>query len=160
MSHTLRLLAILTGFLVIGCASKSRTPFTPQSGPPTVGMPASLSDRERLFVPDIEASLRDNGLLPVRHGAGEMELEFTMDSGPVNTNTRIALRDGRRTVASGSGRASGLPLVGRSTVAENSFKRAFDEFEVGLSRAGGRRGWDPRRIPTDPARQDAAAAIY
>lgn len=104
-------------------------------------MPAELNERERLFVTDIEASLRDNGLVPVRHGAGDMALEFTMAAGPVNTDTRIALLDGRRTVARGSGRASGVPLIGRSSVAEKSFSRAFEQFQSELSEARSRRGW-------------------
>lgn len=141
MSHTLRLITLFVGLLAIGCAGSTRTAFAPESGPPTVGMPAALNDRERLFVPDIEASLRDNGLVPVRHGSGDMELEFAIQAGPINTDTQITLRDGRRTVASGKGRASGLPLIGRSSVAETSFSRAFETFQSELSSAKGRRGW-------------------
>jgi hypothetical protein len=132
---------LLIGLFAIGCAGAGRTAFAPESGPPTVGMPAELNERERLFVTDIEASLRDNGLVPVRHGAGDMALEFTMAAGPVNTDTRIALLDGRRTVARGSGRASGVPLIGRSSVAEKSFSRAFEQFQSELSEARSRRGW-------------------
>jgi len=141
MSYAFRTLTLLAALLVIGCAGAGRTAFTPESGPPTVGMPAELNDRERLFVTDIEASLRDNGLLPVRHGAGDMALEFTMDAGAINTNTRIALLDGRRTIARGTGRASGVPLIGRSSVAEKSFSRAFEQFQDELSEARNRRGW-------------------
>lgn len=137
---------MFAGLLAIGCAGAGRTAFTPESGPPTVGMPAALNDRERLFVPDIEASLRDNGLLPVRHDAGDMELEFTMEAGPINTDTRIALLEGRRIIASGKGRASGIPLIGRSSVAEKSFTRAFEEFQGELSSARSRRGWDNSTI--------------
>ena len=38
-------------------------------------------------------------------------------------------------------RASGLPLIGRSRVAENSFSRAFEEFQSELSDSSNRRGW-------------------
>ncbi len=150
MSIALRLITVITSLLVIGCAGAGRTPFTPESGPPTVGMPAALSERERLFMPDVEAALRDEGLLPVRHGGGEMDLEFTIDAGPINTNTRIILLEGRRTIARGTGRASGVPLVGRSTVAENSFARAFEEFQAELAQARVRRGWQQPRS-TRPA---------
>lgn len=138
---------MFVALLAIGCAGTGRTAFTPESGPPTVGMPAALNDRERLFVPDIEASLRDNGLLPVRHGAGDMALEFTMNAGPINTDTRIALVEGRRTIAGGKGRASGVPLIGRSTVAEKSFSRAFEEFQNELAGARTRRGWSASAAP-------------
>ncbi len=141
MNRSLRFLSLIAILTLAGCAGSGRTPFAPQSGPPTVGMPAELNERERLFIPDIEAVLRDQGMLPVRHGAGELDLEFTMQAGPVNTDTRIVLRDGRRIVANGTGRASGLPLIGRSKVAENSFTRAFDEFQAGLSSVRSERGW-------------------
>ena len=141
MNRLSRFLSLIGILMLAGCAGAGRTPFVPQSGPPTVGMPAELNERERLFVSDIENALRDRGMLPVRHGAGELDLEFAMEAGPVNTDTRIVLRDGRRIVASGSGRASGLPLIGRSKVAENSFTRAFDEFQAGLSSVHSERGW-------------------
>lgn len=138
----LRLLPIVILSVLLGaCATHTRTPFTPEGGPPTVGMPAELSERERLFVPDIETLLRDQGLMPVRSGAGDMQIEFVMEAGPINTDTRIALMEGRRTVAQGSGRAAGLPLIGRSKVAENSFARAYKQFEEELRNAGSRRSW-------------------
>jgi len=146
MFHTLRILTLFIGLLAIGCAGAGRTAFSPASGPPTVGMPAALNDRERLFVPDIEASLRDNGLMPVRHGAGDMALEFSIEAGPINTDTRIALLDGRRTIAQGKGRAAGLPLIGRSSVAETSFTRAFESFQSELASARTRRGWSASSI--------------
>jgi hypothetical protein len=127
--------------LLASCASNTRTPFTPESGPPTVGMPAALSERERLFVPDLEAALRNEGLVPVRDGAGDMQLEFVMEAGPINTDTRIVLTEKSRIVAQGKGRASGVPLVGRSRVANNSFSRAFEQFENELRASGNRRGW-------------------
>jgi hypothetical protein len=135
MSHLFRLLTLFVALWVIGCGA-GRTAFTPESGPPTVGMPAELNERERLFVPDIEASLRDNGMIPVAHGRGDFALEFAMAAGPINTDTHIALLDGRRTLASGKGRASGIPLIGRSAVAEKSFRRAFDPFQSELSATG------------------------
>lgn len=105
-------------------------------------MPAELNERERLFVADIEGALQEHGLIPVRHGAGELSLEFTMDAGPINTNTKIALLEGRRNVARGNGRAAGVPLVGRSGVAETSFSRAFEDFHDNLERAAERRNWN------------------
>jgi len=143
MSHLFRFFPLALAMLLLGCASTARSPFAPRSGPPTVGMPASLSERERLFIPEIEDALRDHGLLPVRHGAGDMQLEFTMSAGPVNTNTRITLIEGQRTVARGNGRAAGLPLIGRSQVAGNSFTRAFEQFQAELGIESSDRGWTP-----------------
>lgn len=138
----LRSLSVIVVAVLLGaCANQSRTPFTPEGGPPTVGMPAELSERERLFAPDIESALRDQGLMPVRSGAGDMQMEFAMEAGPINTDTHIALMEGRRTVAQGRGRASGLPLVGRSKVAENSFGRAYRQFTEELRNAGSQRSW-------------------
>jgi hypothetical protein len=150
------IIALGLSVLLVGCASSARTPFTPESSPPTVGMPATLSERERLFVPDLEAVLRNQGYMPVRSGAGDMQLAFVMEAGPVNTDTRIALMEGRRTLARGQGRASGLPLVGRSKVAENSFDRAFRQFETELRTAGSRRPWSRGAGPFT----DTGDAVY
>jgi len=143
MQTILRAASLFLVVLFASCASNTRSPFRPESGPPTVGMPATLSERERLFVPDLEAALRNEGLVPVRSGAGDMELEFVMEAGPINTDTRIVLTEKRRIVAQGKGRASGVPLVGRSRVAENSFSRAFEQFEAQLQKAGYGRVWAP-----------------
>jgi hypothetical protein len=141
MQTFFRAVSLFLVVLFASCASNTRTPFSPESGPPTVGMPGALSERERLFVPDLERALRDQGLVPVRDGAGDMQLEFVMDAGPINTDTRITLTEKRRTLAQGKGRASGLPMIGRSRVAENSFSRAFEEFQSQLSDSSNRRGW-------------------
>jgi hypothetical protein len=141
MQTFFRAVSLFLVVLFASCASNTRTPFSPESGPPTVGMPASLSERERLFVPDLEAALRNEGLVTVRDGAGDMQLEFVMEAGPINTDTRITLTEKRRTLAQGKGRASGLPMIGRSRVAENSFSRAFQEFEDQLRNSANRRGW-------------------
>jgi hypothetical protein len=77
----------------------------------------------------------------VRSGGGDMQLEFIMEAGPINTDTRIVLIEGRRSLAQGSGRAAGLPLVGRSKVAEKSFERAYRQFEEELHNVGSQRSW-------------------
>ncbi len=141
MRHLIKIITVTCGLFLVSCASGTRSPFAPVSAPPTVGMPAALNDRERLFVGDLEGALQQHGLVPVRHGAGDMSLEFAMDAGPINTDTRIALMDGRRQIARGTGRASGVPLVGRSTVAERSFNKAFEQFQNNLERAAERKRW-------------------
>lgn len=140
MFRLIKYLAPLIAVLLASCAAK-RTPFSPD-GPPTVGMPSELSDRERLFMPDIDSALRREGLLPVRNGRGDMQLEFKIAEGPINTDTNIALNEGDITLAAGYGRAAGMPMIGRSNVAEKSFATAFGEFNSNLTGAASQRGWN------------------
>lgn len=123
--------------LLAGCANRSE--FVPDGSTTTVGMPAELSDRERQHVTEVDAALRREGYLPVRHGAGELELEFRISEGPVNARTTIELRDGRKVLASGRGRVAGMPMIGRDQVAERSFQQAFGEFEAALPGAAAAR---------------------
>ena len=95
-------------------------------------MPAELSERERLFVPDLETGLKNQGYLLVRHGAGDMQLDFQISEGPINIDTKIGLFEGNRVIAKGDGRAAGAPLIGRSKVAEKSFSRAYEQFQNSL----------------------------
>ncbi len=132
MNHLIRLGAALALAVSVSSCVTSRSAFRPQSGPPTVGMPAELSERERSFAHELESALRGRGYVPVRSGAGDMELSFEIAEGPINTDTRIELDEGGRRVAEGFARASGAPLVGRRGVAEKSFQRAFAQFEASL----------------------------
>jgi hypothetical protein len=120
--------------LLAGCASRSE--YVPEGGTTTVGMPAELSDRERMFIGEVDAALRGEGYLPVRHGAGELQLEFRISEGPVNTDTTLELRDGRTVLAEGRSRGSGVPMIGRDRVAERSFQQAFGNFQAALPGAG------------------------
>jgi hypothetical protein len=148
--------AMAVAFSVSSCGT-SRSDFSPQSGPPTVGMPAKLSERERSFAPDLESALQSRGYVPVRHPAGDLQLTFKIAEGPINTDTNIELSEGGRQVAKGRGRAAGAPLIGRKGVAEKSFQRAFSEFESSLSGAPGGRSSAP-----GPALegQDAGDYVY
>ena len=120
-----------------GCASRSE--FIPDGSTTTVGMPAELSDRERNHVSELDAALRREGYLPVRHGAGELELEFRISEGPINTSTTIELREGRKVLAEGRGRGAGMPMIGRDKIAERSFEQAFGEFQSALPGAAAAR---------------------
>lgn len=119
-------------FLVVGCASRSE--FVPAGAPVTVGMPAELSERERSYVGEVEGALRGAGYLPVRHGLGELQLEFRIAAGPINTDTRIELSEGGTgtVLARGEGRAAGVPMIGRDKVADRSFQEAFGAFQAAL----------------------------
>jgi hypothetical protein len=156
MNHLIRLGAALALAVSISSCGASRSAFRPQSGPPTVGMPAELSERERSFVPEVESALHSRGFVPVRHGAGDMELAFEIAEGPINTDTNIELTEQGRLVAEGRGRAAGAPLIGRKGVAEKSFQRAFSEFQTSLS--GSSSG---RRSAVEPADgQEPASYVY
>ena len=131
-----KMLSLALGCLlgVAGCAG--RTDFVPQGGPVTVGMPAKLSERERGYIGQVEGALRGAGYMPVRHGKGEMALDFTMEQGPINTDTTISLFQNERLVAEGRGRKGGVPLIGRNRVADESFQQAFSSFQASLPPGG------------------------
>jgi hypothetical protein len=119
-------------------------------------MPAELSERERSFAPELESALRSRGYVPVRSGAGDMELAFEIAEGPINTDTRIELDEGGRRVAEGFARASGAPLIGRKGVAEKSFQRAFAQFEASLP--GGSSG--RYSAPEQGGAEEPASYVY
>lgn len=133
---TLRLVLVLLTACIISCAGTRRSEYIGDEPPPppTVLMPSKLSDRERQFAPEVEAALRTAGMVPIYRGRGEMQLEFEMLEGPINTDTRLRLVEDGRVIASGDGRGSGPPLVRRERVAENSFQRALETFSSQLGR--------------------------
>jgi hypothetical protein len=144
MKLIMRLVAVGVGLVFLGgCAT--RTEFTPDGGPVTVGMPAELTDRERGYMTEVDSALRGAGYVPVRHGAGELELDFRIEEGPINTDTTIVLQDGRTVLAEGRNRGSGIPLIGRDKVAERSFRKAFDDFQAALP------GASSAGLPAGPA---------
>jgi hypothetical protein len=153
MKSPLLILATLTLAVLASCAP-SRTPFSP-GGPTTVGMPEKLSDREREFVPEIDTALRREGLVPVKHGKGDLQLDFTMSSGPINIETTIALLENEAVLFSANGKSGGVPLIGRSSVARKSFDEALTEFQSGLSRTAGNRGWSSSSSTSGSPASDA-----
>lgn len=150
MKSLIRLLAAL--FLVSLTSCASRTPFYP-GGPTTVGMPEKLSDREREFISEIDTALRQQGLTPVKHGKGDLQLDFEISSGPINIDTYITLIEDENEIVSAEGRSGGMPFVGRDGVARKSFDEAFAEFQLGLERIASNRGWSsaPASDQSSPA---------
>lgn len=147
-------LAALASLLLCSCAAR-RTPFSPD-GPTTVGMPAELSERERLFIPQVDSALRREGLVPVRNGKGDLQLNFSMAAGPINVDTRIAISEDEAVIVTGNGRAAGVPLIGRSSVAEKSVNAALSEFDANLSNAARSRGWSRSGGNDSPAYSDTS----
>jgi hypothetical protein len=95
-------------------------------------MPAELSERERQYVGEVETCLRAAGMVPVYRGGGDRQLEFRILEGPVNTDTRLRLKEDGRELARGEGRGSGPPWIRRDQVAEESFRTALQIFEAAL----------------------------
>lgn len=93
-------------------------------------------------MPQIDAALRREGLVPVAYGRGDTQLDFKISEGPIHTDTVIKLIEGESLLAKGSGRAAGVPMLGRSDVAEKSFSTAFGDFKNDLSGVSARRGWN------------------
>ncbi|MGJ8633551.1 MAG: hypothetical protein ACSHX7_06500 [Luteolibacter sp.] len=139
MQNYFRPLAALCTILLASCVAP-RTPYMADRSP-TIGMPAKLSARERSFIPEVESALTDAGLVPLSYGRGEYQLEYSIEEGPINTDTRIAILESGSEIIAGQGRASGAPLIGRTGVAEKSFKKSFDQFTRDLSVLSRRRGW-------------------
>lgn len=144
MNALLISLSSVVMLFLASCASRSA--FTPD-GPTTVGMPAKLSDRERGFITQIDSALRQQGLVPVRHGKGDLELDFRISSGPIHVSTLLALSEGKTVLLAAKGRKGGVPFIGRSDLAQQSFDEAFTEFQAGLSQAVSQRGTSS--LPTD-----------
>lgn len=160
MNSFRRFFAVAAAISLSACGT-SRTAFTPQSGPPTVGMPAQISAKERLFIPDLENALRGDGYMTVRSGAGDYQLEFEIKEGPINTDTRIEMLEGGKRVAIGNGRAAGAPLIGRSKVAEKSFSRAFEQFQSAMpSGARGGSGSFGGQTRTQEIPENPEAYVY
>jgi hypothetical protein len=140
--------------LIFLASCASRTEFVPEGGPVTVGMPAQLSDRERTYVGELESTLRGSGYLPVRHDTGELALDFRIAHGPINSDTAIELRDGRRVIARGAGRGSGVPMLGGDKRAERSFRGALEEFQASLPQATSSRSPSPAPTPSSGGEMD------
>lgn len=131
MKISVRCLA-LTAPLLLFASCATRSEFVPDDAPVTVGMPAALTDRERSYITEVDGALRAEGFQPVRHGKGELSLDFRIAEGPINTDTDIVLREDRIVLAEGHGRGTGVPMIGRDKVAERSFRKAFGEFQAAL----------------------------
>lgn len=153
MKSHLSILATFVLAILASCAP-SRTAFSP-GGPTTVGMPEKLSDREREFIPEIDSALRREGLIPVRHGKGDLQLDFKISSGPINIETYIALLEDEAVLFSADGKSGGVPLIGRENVARKSFDEAFENFQSGLSRTAGNRGWSSASSTSGSPTSDA-----
>ena len=94
-----------------------------------VSMPGSLNANEQRHVHTVEAALRENGYRPVAHSGAEYRLEFTIESGPVNTDTNLRLIHGGEIEAQSYARAGGPRyLFDKQRAADDSFSECMAEF--------------------------------
>jgi hypothetical protein len=112
---------------------------------PTVLLPYELDERETGYMRQITGMLRENGYQTVRGGYADYQLDFSIETGPVNADANLVLREGNRTVAQGFGRDGGPRIIlNRNQVVRNAVDRCLAEFEPQLQNArrsyGGQRG--------------------
>jgi hypothetical protein len=125
--------------LALGLASCA----VPDSGPrgpqevyvPRVSMPVDLSPSELALVPELAATLEQNGFRPSNNPQEEYGLDFSVEDGPVNADVTITLYRGRGQVARGYARVGGARILfQRQQVIRESFNRAVDQFVARLPR--------------------------
>jgi hypothetical protein len=115
---------------------------------PVVSMPPNLDETERDLLPDIEDVLVDAGYRTTFSGGAEYELDFVVESGPINTDVRIRLFRGRQEIAGAYSRSGGArSIFRRGEVVREAFGNCLDEFESRLPRPA-------RRGPGNDTRRD------
>jgi hypothetical protein len=141
---SLLLCGLLASFFFSSCQT---TPSGPGSAPrrPTVLLPYELDEREASYMRQITGMLNQYGYNPVRGGYADYELDFSIETGPINADANLTLREGHRTVAQGFGRDGGPRIIlNRNQVVRNAVERCLAEFEPQLRSArrsyGGQRG--------------------
>ena len=88
--------------------------------------------RERQYVRAIADTLVEYGFRPTR-GGGQYSLDFSIEEGPINTDTAIYLYRRGSTVASGEGRDGGpQSIFDRAGVVRRSFDAAISAFSEEL----------------------------
>lgn len=98
-----------------------------------VSMPVDLNERERQYVRAVADTLVEYGFRPTRGGGTQYSLDFSIEEGPINTDTAIYLYRRGSTVASGEGRDGGpQSIFDRAGVVRRSFDSALSDFSAEL----------------------------
>ena len=106
---------------------------------PAVSIPRDLDETEQRLVYEVEDTLRRAGYR-IGGRSAEYELDFRIESGPINTDTHLVLlRDGSE-VATAYARSSGI--LNRPEVVRQSFRKALYEFERQVPRVRSSGGSD------------------
>ena len=91
----------------------------------------------RSFCPEVEEALRRAGYDPGGGGDAEYALSFSVDAGPINADTALRLKRGRREVARSFARVGGPRMIfKRRKVIQESFDKALQSFERQLPQQG------------------------
>ena len=107
-----------------------------------VSMPYDLNERELQYIRDVTGVLEANGYRPTRGGNAEYNLDFSIEEGPINTDTTITLSERGSTIAEGAGRDGGpQSIFDRASVVRRSFDRALREFSGQLGSGGYDQGY-------------------
>jgi hypothetical protein len=98
-----------------------------------VSMPVDLNERERQYIRSVADTLVDYGFRPTRGGGAQYSLNFSIEEGPINTDTSIYLYRRGSTVAMGEGRDGGpQSIFDRAGVVRRSFNSALSAFSEEL----------------------------
>ena len=102
---------------------------------PGVLMPRNLDQREAGYLGRIATLLEQNGLRPVDGGFAEFQLDFSIETGPVNADAVLVMRDGPRVMAQAKGRDGGPRIIlNRSGVVDNAVNACLSDFSAQLRR--------------------------
>ncbi len=92
-------------------------------------MPNDLDQRESGYVGQIASLLQQHGYQPVNGGYADYQLNFTIETGPVNADATLTLHQGPRIVAQAKGRDGGPRIIfDRSGVVRNAVDRCLPQF--------------------------------
>lgn len=157
MHRLLPLLPLMAAlFALSACATyESSGPGRPYA--PAVYIPHYRDGYEARYLSTVESTLLRAGYQLSRSRSAEYELDFRIESGPVNTDTYLTLLRDRREIVKAYARGSGL--FKRDQVIRQSFDKCLLEFENRLPhvRSHSRDAYNGAYGPNDgypPPRQD------
>ncbi|TLD69832.1 hypothetical protein FEM03_16050 [Phragmitibacter flavus] len=99
---------------------------------PAVYIPRDLDETERRLVYDVERVLTRAGYRISSGRSAEYELDFRIESGPINTDTNLRLLHEGREIVSAYARSSGI--LAREQTVRDSFDKCLYEFEAQVPR--------------------------
>ena len=107
-------------------------------------MPRNLDQREAGYLGMIGGMLEQNGYQPVNGGYADYELDFTIETGPVNADATLTLRQGPRIINQATGRDGGPRIIiDRNGVVRNAVDRCLNEFAPRLPRPSAPQPYTP-----------------
>jgi hypothetical protein len=122
-------LSFLFAMALLGLSSCATTEYGTSREPeaPAVYIPRDLDETERRYVYEVERVLTRAGYRIASGRSAEYELDFRIESGPINTDTYLRLLHEGREIVSAYARSSGV--LARQQTVRNSFEKCLYEFE-------------------------------